>query len=126
MGKWPWALPSSESEGAGSLGVGKADKRAEIRSGKGARYKDFGFGWKDRALYLGEPRAKRGGKTVVSSKLRAVSPACPLPTQAALTHSFLPPLHFCVYVRACVLCAVCSAEVRGQPVEWEWSSPFTM
>lgn len=41
LGAWVW---------------GKQIKSREIRSGKGARYKDFG--WKDRVLYLREPRAK--------------------------------------------------------------------
>jgi hypothetical protein len=43
LGAWVW---------------GKQIKGLEIRPGKGARYKDFG--WKARDLYLREPRAKRG------------------------------------------------------------------
>lgn len=106
LGAWVW---------------GKQIKGQEIKSGKAARYKNFG--WKDRALYLREPTAKGGGKTVFSSLLAAS--ACPLPTQAVLTHSFpTSPLYLCVYV-----CAhMCDVEVRGQPVEGEGSSfsPSTM
>lgn len=100
LGAWVW---------------GKQIKGREIRSGKGARYKNFG--WKDRAFHLRELEP-RGDKTVVFfqpySCLRLPSP------HPGSRHSFLlSPFYISVFLGVCVVCTVCCVEVRGQPVEWE-------
>lgn len=81
LGDWVW---------------GKQIKGWEIRSEKGARYKDFG--WKDRALYLREPRAKRGGK---SWFFQPYSCLCLTSTNPGSPHSFLLS-PFYMYVCMCV------------------------
>lgn len=66
-------------------------------------------------LYLREPRAKTGDRTVVF--FQAYSCLHLPSTHPGSLHSLLPsPFNLNVYVCAC---AVCYVEVRGQPVEWE-------